>query len=111
MKSYTKEEIEAKAREVWPKAGEWLGGSHYNPTGIMVNILEDGKVHIEIGDMYEAPGFSFAQLMTLAEFFETDNIVDIDRSFSGGCETCDYGSYGSFTLEVQPGNWPIKSQS
>lgn len=107
MKTHTKEEIEAKARELWPGAGEWLSGQYYNPTGILVDPDYNGSVHIEIADMYDAPGSTFKQLMDLANFFETDNIVDIEHDSHGGCETCDYGSYHSFTLEIKPGKWPL----
>lgn len=97
MKIHTEEEIKAKIEELWGFGPEIL-------------TVRKNHVRITMEGMYRAPGLTFKQLMALAEFFETDNINEGDFSYRGGCETCDYGSAMEWTLEILPGNWPIKSQ-
>ena len=49
---------------------------------------------ITIGNQYEAPQVTFANLLKLSEYFGT-TVIDVDDYANSGCETCDYGSdYG-----------------
>lgn len=58
------------------------------------------KYIVKVSDMYNYPlEFTFAQLKEVSEFFGTDKI-DLDRDFSSGCESCDYGSSYQVTLHV-----------
>lgn len=98
MKTRAKEEIEKKVRELWAsdKLDDFLN------EGTLQVEIEPNKVSITLAQMYEPPGLSFAQLMSLAEFFGTKNINDDDRFGEAGCETCDYGSSYGFTLTIRP---------
>lgn len=112
MKVRTEQEIEDFIYQTWDwdkpdpnKARGWRDKT-YDPH---IHVYEN-TVRITLSGMYEPPGFTFKQMMAIAEFFETDNVKDVDRSSSGGCETCDYGSVCEFTIEIGPGEWPIRPQ-
>lgn len=58
------------------------------------------RYRVKVSDMYSyALEFTFAQLKEVSEFFGTDKI-DLDRDSYGGCESCDYGSSYTVTLDV-----------
>ena len=90
MKERTRQEIEAKARGIWPDAK------------IEISDCVTGGIWLSVSKMYEAPGLSFANLMELAEFFGTKAINDERRFNVSGCETCDYGSSYGFQLRIKP---------
>ena len=92
MKSYTEKEIKDKVEFLW--------GDSYRCVEIEINI-KPSSVDITLSCMYESPGLTFAQLKALSEFFETENLNDIDNFAYGGCETCDYGSKYGFTLTIK----------
>ena len=83
-------EIMDKIEALWPEADKRA-----------VKRNDQGEVRVSISSMYEAPGLTFAQLMALAEWFDTKDIAD-ERFHSGGCETCDYGSDYGFELIIKP---------
>lgn len=88
MITRTKEEIETKVKQLWSCV-----------ENIDIRIYVD-KVYIELSNMYQPPGLSFAQLKALSEFFDTEKIDDTDRFSQEGCETCDFGSSYGFTLKI-----------
>lgn len=85
----TKADVENKIKEMWPGLGS-LSICKY-----------DTAWDIDMGNMYEAPGLSLSQLIELSKFFGTENIKSGTGYSQGGCETCDYGSSYSITLEVR----------
>ena len=90
MKERSRQEIEVKARHIWPQA--------------TIEIAENnaGWIFLTVSQMYESPGLSFANLMELSEFFETKAINDERQFNQDGCETCDYGSSYGFVLLIKP---------
>lgn len=54
---------------------------------------------IEVGQMYEYVGLNFAKLMKLSELFGTQEI-DVDNYAQEGCESCDWGSSYTHTIQV-----------
>lgn len=100
MKTYTAEEIVTKVKQVWKD----LALVYYweiEDLDVSVSFSKDCTA-ITLSKMYSAPGLNFEALMALSEFFGTKNINDDDRFYSGGCETCDYGSSYGFTLSIRP---------
>ena len=89
----TQEEVQKFLEALWPDKA-------YCDTTREAKKVPNGW-NITASDMYEAPGLSLKQLMSLAVFFGTQNITD-ERFASCGCESCDYGSCYGFTLEVRP---------
>lgn len=87
MKNRTQKEILAIAKEIWP---------HSEISVITI------KNCAEITVSGSNPTLSFWMLKKLAEFFETDNIDESNRSKTDGCPTCDYGSSHSFDLIILP---------
>ena len=64
--------------------------------------------HKELGDgfeiifaqMYSPPTLSFDNMLEISEYFGTKEI-DFNNSIStSGCETCDYGSFYGYEIEV-----------
>lgn len=106
MKLFSKEEIEAKVKEIWIDDfyyDEEHTRKRFNPPDISVEINEDRPlVQITLSQMYSSPQLNLKVLRQLADFFETDNINDDERFADEGCETCDYGSSYGFTLSVRP---------
>lgn len=105
MRERTDEEIKAKLSELWPNVdfNEEAHGRRYCKLARAGDFID-----ITITQMYDAPGLSFAQLNSLAEFFDTMKVETEEEIRDGGCETCDYGSKYGFTLRVSPGD-PFKS--
>lgn len=100
MKNYTKEEIKLGVKKIWDDVREAQGYDYNVPDSIDVEIMDNGRVLITMSSMYEAPSLSYYQLKGLAEFFETEHIMDFDKFSYTGCETCDYGSSYGFTLMI-----------
>lgn len=64
-------------------------------------VYEWGGVFvIEYGFGLESPTLNSNQLFELSELLGTDNI-NTEQYEHEGCETCDYGAYGSLTLIIR----------
>ncbi len=104
MKTYTEEQIRAKAMDVW-KADcfydEKMTVRKIHAPSIEIDAKAD-CVRITVACMYESPSLNLSHMMELAEFFGTKNINDDYRFANQGCETCDYGSSYGFTLTIRP---------
>ncbi len=108
MLERTDEEIRAKVKELWPDVD--LNETRWSSSDYFSIVRGSGFVDITIAQMYDAPGLSFAQLQSLAEFFDTLKVETEEEIREGGCETCDYGSRLGFTLRVSPGD-PFRKPS
>lgn len=56
---------------------------------------------LTISNMYEYIKITFDHLQQVSDFFGTKNINFLRTEEVYGCETCDYGSEYSITLEVK----------
>ena len=83
------EQIEAKVKEIWPDAEK-----------VAVKETTYGTVLIELSAMYQAPGRSLTQLISLSEFLGTTDIEEASSWGFPGCDSCDYGSKYGVDLEV-----------
>lgn len=95
MKTYSNEAIVAKLVEVYKN-------TDFSPMGFEVS-QSPGHVRIKVKRMYDVPGLSFAMMMSLGEFFDTQMIETESEYYHGGCETCDYGSEAGYELHVSEG--------
>ena len=67
---------------------------------IWISRRSDGGINIEISGMYECPfNPTFANLKKISEFFSTDDMNVNDYNVEG-CETCDFGSKYTNTVNV-----------
>lgn len=101
MKERTDEEIRAKVKELWPDVD--LNETRWSSACYFGIKRQSDYVDITIAQMYDAPGLSFAQLQSLAEFFDTLKVETEEEISEGGCETCDYGSRLGFVLRISDG--------
>jgi len=95
----SEKEILSKVEYIWKDEYKYS----YSKPIIGIECLSKGKGYtISLHRMYDSPPLNLTHLKALSEFFETDNINDVDRWNNGGCETCDFGSNYGFKLSIKP---------
>ncbi len=97
MLDHTDNEIRAKLEELWPES-EWRDQSKIE--------RKNGHIDLTIAKMYDRDGLqlSFAQIDSLAQFFDTKNIETESEFAEDGCESCNFGSSYGFVLRVRNGD-------
>lgn len=94
----TQSEIEKFIHNLWPEV--FVSGFDSRDVTLQVTV-KPNEVQLELSRMYDYIELQFEHLLKISKFFGTKNIADADRSHYSGCETCDYGSKYSFTLNIR----------
>lgn len=68
---------------------------------VVISKIDDYSYNITIERMYEYIKLGYAELKGFAQDFGTDSVDVNDYASSGGCDSCDWGSSYSLTIQVK----------